>query len=176
MKTIAIALSALLVVSACSVRQDAPIPLVYDVENTGASFADPVLPERDALPRVKSLTDPLAWSDGSGRVTDFASWSKRRAEIAKEIQHYEIGTKPSVDPSQVKARMVGDTLIVDVTVGGETLTLTSAITYPQMGEPPYPLMIGTSHISLPRSIFEVRPIAMMTYHERQVNGYSQFRG
>ena len=177
MKKIAIALSsALLVLSACSVRQDAPIPLVYDVENTGASFADPVLPERDALPRVMGLTDPLAWSDGSGRVTDFASWSKRRAEIAKEIQHYEIGTKPAVDPSQVKARMVGDTLIVDVTVGGETLTLTSAITYPSMGEAPYPLMIGTSHISLPRSIFEARPIALMTYHERQVNGYSQFRG
>jgi hypothetical protein len=72
--------------------------------------------------------------------------------------------------------MVGDTLIVDVTVGGETLTLTSAITYPQMGEAPYPLMIGTSHISLPHSIFEARPIALMTYHERQVNGYSQFRG
>ena len=177
MKKIAIALSsALLVLSACSVRQDAPIPLVYDVENTGASFADPVLPERDALPRVMGLTDPLAWSDGSGRVTDFASWSKRRAEIAKEIQHYEIGTKPAVDPSQVKARMVGDTLIVDVTVGGETLTLTSAITYPSMGEAPYPLMIGTSHISLPPTVFEARPIALMTYHERQVNGYSQFRG
>ena len=177
MKKVAIALSStLLVLSACSVRQDAPIPLVYDVENTGASFADPVLPERDALPRVMGLTDPLAWSDGSGRVTDFASWSKRRAEIAKEIQHYEIGTKPTVDPSQVKARMSGDTLIVDVTVGGETLTLTSAITYPSMGEAPYPLMIGTSHISLPPTVFEARPIALMTYHERQVNGYSQFRG
>ena len=61
--------------------------------------------------------------------------------------------------------MSGDTLIVDVTVGGETLTLTSAITYPSMGEAPYPLMIGTSHISLPPTIFEARP-----------NGYSQFRG
>ena len=185
MKKILLALVAFTVVVGCSLwsrpregsqPKDAPIPLVYDVENTCASFADPVLPERDALPYVKGLTDPLAWSDGSGRVTEFASWSKRRAEIAKEIQHYEIGTKPTVDPSQVKARMSGDTLIVDVTVGGETLTLSSVITYPSTGEAPYPLMIGTSHISLPQDIFASRPIAQMTYHERQVNGYSQFRG
>ncbi len=176
MKKYLLALVLIPVVVGCSVPQDAPIPLVYDVENTGASFAAPVFPDRDALPVVKGLTDPLAWSDGSGRVTDFASWSKRRAEIAREIQHYEIGTKPSVDPGQVKARMSGDTLIVDVTVGSETLTLSSVITYPSMGKAPYPLMIGTSHISLPPTIFEVRPIALMTFHERQVCGYSQFRG
>lgn len=82
MKKYLLGLVLISVVVGCSVPQDTPIPLVYDVENTGASFADPVLPERDALPVVKGLTDPLAWSDGSGRVTDFASWSKRRAEIA----------------------------------------------------------------------------------------------
>ena len=160
---------ALMALAACTAPKETEVPLVYDVENTGASFAAPSMPARDALPCVMGLTDPLAWSDGSGRVTDFASWSKRRAEIAREIQHYEIGTKPAVDPSQVKARMSGDTLIVDVTVGGETLSLTSVITYPSMGKAPYPLMIGTSHISLPPTIFEARPIALMTYHERQAN-------
>ena len=167
---------ALMALAACTAPKETEVPLVYDVENTGASFAAPSMPARDALPRVMGLTDPLAWSDGSGRAEDFASWSRRRAEIAQEIQHYEIGTKPSVEAGQVKARMAGDTLFVDVTVGDEKLTLTSLITYPTSGQPPYPLMIGTSHISLPGSIFAERPIALMTYHERQVCGYSQFRG
>ena len=167
---------ALMALAACTAPKETEVPLVYDVENTGAAFAAPSMPARDALPRVMGLTDPLAWSDGSGRAEDFASWSRRRAEIAQEIQHYEIGTKPSVEAGQVKARMAGDTLFVDVTVGYETLTLSSLITYPTSGQPPYPLMIGTSHISLPGSIFAERPIALMTYHERQVCGYSQFRG
>ena len=167
---------ALMALAACTAPKETEVPLVYDVENTGAAFAAPSMPARDALPRVMGLTDPLAWSDRSGRAEDFASWSRRRAEIAQEIQHYEIGTKPSVEAGQVKARMAGDTLFVDVTVGEETLTLSSLITYPTSGQPPYPLMIGTSHISLPGSIFAERPIALMTYHERQVCGYSQFRG
>ena len=167
---------ALMALAACTAPKETEVPLVYDVENTGAAFAAPSMPARDALPRVMGLTDPLAWSDGSGRAEDFASWSRRRAEIAQEIQHYEIGTKPSVEAGQVKARMAGDTLFVDVTVGDETLTLSSLITYPTSGQPPYPLIIGTSHISLPGSIFAERPIALMTYHERQVCGYSQFRG
>ena len=36
-------------------------------------------------------------------------------------------------------------------------------------------MIGTSMISLPKQLFENRPIATMTYHESQVNDYSQWR-
>ncbi|MCQ2212819.1 MAG: hypothetical protein MJZ36_04190 [Bacteroidaceae bacterium] len=152
------------------------VPYVYKVENTGASYASPVLPKFEDLPIVKDLPNPLEWSDGSGVVTDFKDWSRRRAEIAKEIQHYEIGEKPAVGKEQVKARMSGDTLIVDVTVGSNTITLTSVITYPTKGKAPYPLMIGTSHISLPGEVLHERPLALMTYNERQVNGYSQFRG
>ncbi len=48
------------------------LPLVYDVENTGADFPLPVLPAFEDLPIVRPLTDPFAWSDGSGRSTDFS--------------------------------------------------------------------------------------------------------
>lgn len=149
------------------------LPLVYETEDTGIN-ANPVLPTQEQGTRVDPLPDPLTWSDGSGRVTDFKDWSLRRGEIAKEIQHYEIGTKPAVDPSAVKARMDGDTLKVTVTVGGQSLELSSLISYPSTGEAPYPLMIGTSGIALPKSIFDQRPIATMIYREAQVNNYSQF--
>lgn len=146
------------------------IPLVYDVENTGSKYALPVMPEVSELPYIHELPDAL---EG---VKSYKDWSRRRNEIGSMIQHYGIGTKPSVNiKEQVKARMNGDTMIVDVTANGETLTLRSVIRYPKTGNGPYPLMIGTSGISLPREIFTERPIATMIYHEAQVNSYSQFR-
>lgn len=154
------------------------IPLVYEVENTALSLKgqEPAMPGFDDLKEVRSLTDPMEWSNGEGRVTEFGQWRKRRFEIASEIQHYEIGQKPVVNQRQISARMSGDTLFVDVHVGDSTLTLWSEIEYPKVGEAPYALMIGSSMNALPKDIFESRPIARMNFHERQVNGYSQFRG
>ena len=54
------------------------IPLVYDVENTGAECKLPPLPMLDELPAILALTDPFAWSDGSGRDTSFENWKCRR--------------------------------------------------------------------------------------------------
>jgi hypothetical protein len=146
------------------------IPLVYDVENTGRRYAEPLMPEPNQLPIIQELPDALE------NVSSFADWAKRRSDIAHMIQHYGIGQKPIVEPHQVKARMEGDTaLVVDVTINGQTLTLRSVIRYPKVGKPPYALMIGTSMISLPKKLFEDRPIATMTFHESQVNDYSQWR-
>ena len=126
-------------------------PLVYSVENTGSSFKQPAMPAWDQLPEIRELPDPLQG------VKKFKKWSQRRSDISHMIQHYGIGTKPAVEPGQVKARMSGDTLIVDVTVNGQTLTLTSEIRYPQTGQPPYALMIGTSMMSLPRQCSRTAP-------------------
>lgn len=121
------------------------------------------------------LPDPLLMNDGKTKVESLNDWSKRRLEISEMIQELGIGKKPEVSPEAVKARMDGDTLIVDVTVNGETLTLKSCLHYPTTGEPPYALMIGTSMLSLPKALFENRPIAVMNYHEAQVNDYTQGR-
>lgn len=145
------------------------VPLVYDVENTGSNYARPILPALEELPVIHELPDAL---EG---VSSFADWSKRRSDIGHMIQHYGIGTKPAVEKGQVAARLEGDTaLVVDVTVKGETLTLRSVIHYPQVGQPPYALMIGTSMMSLPRQLFADRPIAIMIFHEKQVNDYGQW--
>ena len=154
-------------------KKKSDVPLVYTVENTGSKFAAPAMPGVEALPESRELPDPFAWSSGKGTVKNFKDWSRRRSEIANEIQHYGIGTKPAVPAGAVKARMSGDTLIVDVTVNGETLTLSSVITYPKTGEAPYALMIGTSMLALPRQLFENRPIAIMNFREKQVNDYGQ---
>ena len=136
-------------------KQKGNVPLVYAVENTGSAFAAPKMPTIDALPEIRELPDPLKWSNGKGKVKSFKDWSKRRSEISNMIQHYGIGTKPTVPDGSVKAKMSGDTLIVDVTVNGQTLTLSSTISYPKVGKPPYAL------------------IAIMNYREKQVNDYGQ---
>ena len=149
-------------------QQGSQLPLRYQVENTGAAFAKPAMPEASQLPVIKDLPDPLKGVNG------FSDWAHRRSEIAALIQHYGIGEKPAVKKENIKARMSGDTLIVDVTVNGQTLTLTSEIRYPKTGKAPYPLMIGSSMIALPRQLFDDRPIATMNFHEKQVNDYGQW--
>ena len=158
---------ALLLVTAASAQQT-NTPLVYDVEHTGSHFAAPAMPTVDQLPVIHELPDPL---EG---VRTFSDWAKRRSDISHMIQHYGIGTKPAVASEQVKARMQGDTLVVDVTVGQQTLTLSSVIRYPKVGEAPYPLIIGTDMIALPRQLFDDRPIATTTFTSAQVNDYKQF--
>ena len=159
----------LLAMAPLSGMADEPeVPLVFKAENTFALYKKPALPSADKLPIIRELPDPLKG------VKKYKDWGKRRAEIAAQIQHYGIGEKPAVKTEQVKARMDGDTLIVDVTVNGQTLTLRSEIRYPKTGQAPYAVMIGTSGISLPRKLFDDRPIATMVFHEKQVNDYGQF--
>lgn len=152
------------------------IPLVYGVENT-VPDASPVLPGFDELPAVEPLPDPFLWSDGSGYCTDFRDWSRRRAEIGKEIEHYEIGSKPTVDRRCIQAEMAGDTLFVRVTVGGETLCLSAGIVYPE-GEGPFPAIIGIGRGSgsLPPEIFSKRGIAQIAFDFTQVMSHTQKRG
>ena len=93
------------------------IPLVYQFEHTGVDIAQPPLPRLDELPVVFPLTDPFEWSDGSGRVSDFNDWKRRRAEIKTEIEHYEIGKKP-VRPELLAATFSDGLLSVEITRKG----------------------------------------------------------
>ena len=167
MKNTIMTLLALMTMTTASAQKN-DLPLVYDVENTGSKFAAPAMPAANQLPVIRELPDAL---EG---VKKFKGWAKRRSDIGQMIQHYGIGTKPAVKSEQVKARMEGDTLIVDVTVGQEMLTLKSVIRYPKVGEAPYALMIGTDMIAIPRQLFEDRPIATTTFTSAQVNDYKQF--
>jgi hypothetical protein len=147
------------------------IPLVYDVENTGANYPKPVLPTLNDLPTVEPLTDPFEWSDGSGRSTNFSDWSHRRAEIGEEFQNYEIGDKPD-RPDTITASYSGGVLTVNVTENGQTLTLTSQITLPS-GTGPFPAVIGMNSGtgSLPASIFTSRNVATIPFMHNQVVVY-----
>jgi hypothetical protein len=152
------------------------IPWVYEIENTGANFPLPVLPSISDLPTIHPLPDPFEWSDGSGRETNFSSWSQRRAEIKAEIEQYEIGLKPD-RPENITASYSEGILTVNVTVNGKTLTLTSTINLPT-GNGPFPAVIGMGGGtgSLPSNIFSSRKIATIAFNFGQVMAHTQTRG
>jgi (4-O-methyl)-D-glucuronate---lignin esterase len=153
------------------------VPLVYNVENTGADCSIPVLPYIGSLLFIEPLTDPFEFSDGSKRSTRFEDWGCRRAEIKAEIEHYEIGEKPK-RPEDITASYAGGILTVNVTVNGNTLVLTSEVVLPS-GSGPFPAVIGMgfgSTGSLPSSIFTSRNIAQIPFNFGQVMAHSQNRG
>ena len=160
-----------------SCNSNKEIPLVFDKENTASAYAAPEMPGINELPSVETLPDPFMFSDGKKRVEKYSQWERRRAEIMAELQNYEIGWKPETPRECVQARMSGDTLIVDVTVNGETLTIHSVIQYPE-GDGPFPAIIGIGRGagSLPQQIFEERNIAMISFPFWEVMQHTQKRG
>lgn len=152
------------------------IPLVYEVENTEMSVKMQMFPSFEDLRAIEPLTDPFAWSDGSGRSTDFKDWKRRRAEIGAEIQHYEIGPKP-VRPDSITALFKNDTLTVNIIENGEVLVLKSHIILPK-GVGPFPAIIGIGQGSgsLPSDIFSERDIAQIAFNFSDVMAWQQKRG
>jgi hypothetical protein len=155
------------------------MPLVYDVENTGADCPQPPLLSFDQLLTIQSLPDPFAWSDtGKGRITSRSDWRWRRVEIGREVERYEMGTKPP-PPDTLEAYFSADNILtVVVRKNGDSLKLTSKITLPA-GEGPFPAVIGVGSGtgSLPSDIFTSRGIATIQFVESQItNAWSNERG
>lgn len=175
-KKMRITLVALLLSQMTTFGQTA-IPLVYDKECANDNFRVPEMPAIDKLPEITTLPDPFAWADGSGRSTNFKDWERHRFEIARQLQHYELGMKPVVSKDSIEATLINDTLRVVVHENGETLLLTAPIKYPE-GNGPFPAIIGIGRPtgSLPVQLFDKRRIAQITFNFTQVMSHTQKRG
>jgi hypothetical protein len=155
-------------------------PLVYSVENSGASsnYPAPPLPTLLTSPVIQPLPDPFCWANdptnkNGTRGTNFVDWEHHRSEIAAQIQNYEIGTKPVVNPTNIFASYSAGTLTVRVTNNNQVLTLTCPVSLPS-GSGPFPVCIGMDgpYGSLPSSAFTSRNIAGISYFESQVTTYN----
>lgn len=175
-KKMRITLVALLLSQMTTFGQTA-IPLVYDKECANDNFRVSEMPAIDKLPEITTLPDPFAWADGSGRSTDFKDWERHRFEIARQLQHYELGMKPVVSKDSIEATLINDTLRVVVHENGETLLLTAPIKYPE-GNGPFPAIIGIGRPtgSLSVQLFDKRRIAQITFNFTQVMSHTQKRG
>jgi hypothetical protein len=149
------------------------MPLVYNVENTGANYPIPYLPTFNQLPVIQPLPDPFEWADGRGRMSNYSDWEYRRNEIGAQIQNYEIGQRPG-RPDTITASYSGGVLTVIVTVNSKTLTLTSQVVLPA-GTGPFPAVIGMNepvNYILPSSILSSNNIIQIIFNANQVTTYN----
>jgi hypothetical protein len=91
-------------------------------ENTGASCVATAAPMLAAQSHY--LPNPFAMHNGT-IISAKSQWECRRNEIKKDIEQYEIGTKP--EPPTVAATISGSTLTVKVTTSSGSIDLTSTI-------------------------------------------------
>ncbi len=176
-------------------RQHRPLPLVYGVENTGASYQTPVFPTFAQLPIIRPLPNPFGFFDGSLRDSSLASWERRRNEIKAAIEKYEIGPKPDCSDCTITASYTPPaagsntgSLTVEVTRNGKSLTLNERVYIPQgAGDGPFPAVIAMSlafppffvppipnYGSLPAGVFAGVPVATIDFFHNDVTAYSFF--
>ena len=96
---------------------------------------------------IPKLPDPFSRSSGS-RVTTKAEWTCRQAEISQLFQLNELGTKPP-KPSSVTGSLSGNTLTINVSDSGKSISFSVSITYPSSGTAPYPAIIAYGAMSIP---------------------------
>lgn len=176
-------------------QQHHPLPLVFNVENTGAHFPTPVFPTFAQLPIIRPLPDPFASFDRRDRDDSFGSWERRRNEIKAAIEKFEIGPKPDCSDCTITASYTPPAagsntgaLQVVVTRNGKTVTLNERVFIPQgMGNGPFPAVIAMSlafppffvppvpnYGSLPASVFAGLPVATIDFFHNDVTEYSFF--
>ncbi|HSU31684.1 MAG TPA: hypothetical protein VLJ11_10650 [Bryobacteraceae bacterium] len=127
-------LAAALLLSANSPAQGQQPPLDYTVENTGANFPPPILPDLAHSPIVRQLPDPFVFFNGT-RDTSWSAYEQHRNEWMNAIEQNEIGVKPdchdcTITAAYVPTNSTHGTLTINVTRNGNTLTFTSAIVLP----------------------------------------------
>ncbi len=138
----------LLVCAAHSPAQGQQPPLVYAVENTGAGYPAPTLPDFAHSPLIRPLPDPFVFFNGT-RDTSWSSFEQHRNEWMYALEQDEIGTKPdchdcTITASYAPSSPTQGTLTINVTRSGNpyTLTFTAAVTLPAATGGPFPYIIG----------------------------------
>ena len=143
----------------------------------GCQHAAPALPGMADLKPEPLLPDPFTFADGRP-VRSHADWQGRRTELAAQVQHYELGTKPA--PAPVQARIDGDNLVVTVTHEGRTFSFPAKIQLPEGGKAPYPAIIGMGAVSLNNDELRRMGIAFITFPNNlvaeQKDGSSRGKG
>ncbi|KAG8751781.1 carbohydrate-binding module 1 [Serendipita sp. 396] len=110
---------------------------------------------------IPKLPDPFQRVSGS-RVTTKNDWTCRRAEISQLMQTNELGTMPP-KPSSVTGSLSGNTLTINVSEGGKSISFTVSISFPS-GTGPFPAIIAYGALSIPQP----SGVAIITYNNDDI--------
>ncbi len=154
----------LFLIAACSEQLKeftSNLPLSFSVEQTGSDCNIPAMPHYDELEEISHLPDPFLSMNGT-QISDIDEWRCRRAEIAAQLKHYELGDKPAA-PETVSGSLTSDTLRVEIEVQGKTISFDSEIILPQGGNPPYPAIIGIGRSFLDNAQLDSLGVAIINF-------------
>ena len=104
------------------------------------------LPSTISLKSIPKLPDPFTFIDGS-KVTTKEQWACRREEISQLFQRYELGTLPP--KPTVSASYSGNSLTINVSDAGKSISFSVSISSPSGATAPYPAIIAYGGSSLP---------------------------
>jgi hypothetical protein len=116
-------------------------------ENSSVNCPAPKLPPLVELPMTPNLPDPFLGANGQ-RITSKSQWSCRRAEIAAQVQEYELGPKPA-KPSIVQGALDGTKLTITTGEPGHTVDFAVNIRRPENAPPgllPALVVVGRSSL------------------------------
>jgi hypothetical protein len=144
------------------------------VENRGAACPSPPLPPITALQPVPSLPDPFLGSSGQ-RITTRAEWACRRAEIAAQVQEYELGPKPP-KPSIVTGALDGNQLRITAGEPARTIHFSVEIARPPSAPAgraiPALIVVGRSALA---PVFSERGVAVITFDNNAIGAQGNKR-
>jgi len=132
-----------------------------------AACTVPPMPSFASLPNNSFFPDPFLFMSGT-RMTTKAEWACRRAEIAAQAQEFEYGYKPITPSANSTGSRSGNTLTVNVTDNGKTMSFNASITYPSTGTAPYPAMIAIGGSSLNSSALSSMGVAVINLPNDQI--------
>lgn len=129
---------------------------------TSAPGNCPTLPANPTLRSNSFLPDPFTFFDGT-KVTTKAQWDCRREEIFQLLQKYELGTLPP-KPSSVTGSVTGNSVTVNVSEGGKSISFSASISYPSTSGGPFPAIIAVGGMSIPKP----SGVAVITFNNNDI--------
>jgi hypothetical protein len=131
-----------------------------------ASCPAPKLAEYTELQANPKLPNPFVSSHGQA-VETAADWACRRAEVAAQVQKYELGTKPA-PAGLVQARIIESGLQITVAQAGKSISFPVRIRYPGTGRAPYPAIIGLGAVLLNNDELSALGIALISFPNNEI--------
>jgi hypothetical protein len=164
-RTVAIALGSM-ALAACQQGRPPGQPSTLLASGPAAACVAPHPTSYADLKDNPRLPDPFVFSDGRP-VKTAAEWNCRRAELAAQVQQYELGAKPG-KADAVQARRDEAGIVVSVTRDGKTVSFPVKIRLPATGRPPYPAVIGMGAVSLNNEELARLGIALITFPNNEI--------
>lgn len=153
--------------------------IVDEIDPKPQECVIPEMPSYSSLESNPMLPDPFEFMDGS-EVTSKEDWECRQAEIAALAQEFQYGYKPHTPKAATTASFSEDSLTVNVTQNGRTISFTCSITYPETGSKPYPAVIGIGRSFLNNEALLSMGVALINFPNNaiaeQMNAESRGKG